>query len=283
MNLLPEYALSRLDTVHHCSAETLLNALPSDSIDMAITSPPYDQLRTYNMFDWNFEAIAHQTYRVLKAGAVLVWVVGDATIDGSETLTSFRQALYFRDVAGFRMHDTMIYKKAGVVYPEINRYYPQFEYMFVFSKGRPNTTNLQTQRNRYAGTSNYGDLTTREVDGSLTNKGKRTIKEFGVMGNVWEFVTGFGNSSRDKEAFLHPAAFPEKLAERHILTWSNPGDVVLDFFMGSGTAAKMARRHNRRYMGCDVSQEYVTLARKRLEIPYAVDMFALAHAEAVNA
>lgn len=249
----------QLDTIYPMSAELFLTALPDDCIDMAITSPPYDNLRTYSGFTWDFEYIAQQTFRVLKPGGVLVWVVGDATIDGSETLTSFRQALYFRDVCGFRMHDTMIWEKGGgMPHQPYIRYCSVFEYMFVLSKGTPKTTNILT----YPKTNVKQKRSRRRRDGTMR------VDVSGCGGgaypNVWLIHTGLNMTTTDVEAFDHPAMFPEKLAEDHILSWSNPGDTVLDFFMGSGTTAKMARKHKRHYLGCDLNPEYVRLAQRRL-------------------
>ena len=119
----------------------VMKSIPDKSIDMVLTSPPYDNLRDYKGYTFNFEGIAQEIYRVLKDGGVCVWIVGDATIKGSETGTSFRQALYFKEI-GFNLHDTMIwYKTNPMPYIKKNCYTPCFEYMFVFSKGKPNTFN----------------------------------------------------------------------------------------------------------------------------------------------
>jgi DNA modification methylase len=263
---LLERVPSTRDYVYCCDALTLLKALPTKSVKMILTSPPYDDLRAYSgLWSFPFEEIAREAYRVLDDGGVLVWVVGDQTVNGSETLTSMRQALYFVDRVGFKMHDTMIYQK-DMAYPETNRYSPCFEYMFVLSKGKPTTFNRLTQKNKQAGT--RITKTQRRRDGKMeASNGKRTGKRMpaqGALPNVWYFSSGYMKTTKDKEAYQHPAMFPEELARRHILTWTNPGDTVLDFFAGSGTTLKMARNLNRRYIGCDISSEYVELARKRL-------------------
>lgn len=275
--LLPALARSsiELDHVYCCRAEDLLTTLPDNYIDLIVTSPPYGTLRTYKGFAWDFETIARQSYRVLKLGGVLVWVVGDQTINGSETLVPFEQALRFRDV-GFRVHDTMIYQK-DCSFPETNRYYPVFDYMFVCSKGKPATANLITVPNKYAGTKIT--KTQRRPDGELEigvgQRQGRIHKEMGVLGNVWYLSSGYMKITKDTFAYEHPAMFPEKLAERHILTWSNPGDIVLDFFGGSGTTAKMARANGRRYLTCDISREYCDLMERRLSLPFTLPMLAL--------
>ena len=268
--------MRELDTIQCLDAITFMRQLDDDSIDMGIASPPYDNLRTYGGHsDFDFETIAQETYRVLKPGGVLVWVVGDATIDGSETLTSMRQALYFVDVVGFKMHDTMIYHKSGS-HPNIEntRYNNRFEYMFVLSKGTLTKANLQMKKNLKAGmkTSRTG---TRQRNGKIVKYCDpfMVIKDETILHNVWDINVGFNHTTKDKEAYLHPAMFPEKLAERHILTWSNSGDIVMDYFMGSGTTAKMARNNGRHYIGCDINREYVDLARARLAKPYTMPMF----------
>lgn len=260
----------QLDTIHHCDALTLLRALPDACVDMAITSPPYDNLRSYKGYSWDFEGIASQLYRVLKPGRTLVWVVGDAVVDGSESLTSFKQAIHFREAAGFRLHDTMIYQKDSLQFPDKLRYYQCFEYMFVFTKGTPRVVNLMTTQTTYF---NNAASTKRKRDGTLERVKYAVGHETRILTNVWTFGVGYGKSSKDRLAFEHPATFPEKLAERHIMTWSNVDDVILDPFMGSGTTAIAARQLNRRYIGCDISAEYVALAKRRLAQPFTLDMF----------
>lgn len=263
MIVLNENGTPELNCVHHCRAEALLSALDTASVDLVVTSPPYDNLRTYNGFSWNFEYIAQQTYRVLKPGGVLVWVVGDATIDGSESLSSFEQALYFKNQVGFRVHDTMIWHKYPAQYGKFNRYTPAFEYMFILSKGAPKVFIPATAPNPNAGDAVKKRRTSfggwKDVDSVHITKANT------VMDNVWMIEVG-GQSATD--GIGHPAIFPEKLAARHIETWSNPGDVVLDFFGGSGTTAKMARRAGRDYITCDISREYCDLMERRLAQPY---------------
>ena len=248
-----------VDRVHCMDALSMLKLLPDDSIDMGLTSPPYDNLRTYNGFTWDFEGIAQQLYRAIKPGGVLVWIVGDATIDGSETLTSFKQAIYFKDQCGFKVHDTMIYSSEPSPQNPAVRYSASFQYMFILSKGKPLTYNLTRMSEK---TGEIKLCTKRSAKGDLV---KKTWRPGGSpLSNVWHISTGGGKMSTDPITYQHPAVFPEILAERHIRTWSNPGNVVLDPFMGSGTTAKMAWKHGRHYIGCDISPEYVTLSRQRL-------------------
>ena len=254
----------KLDTIITGDSAEVLKTFPDACIDLTVTSPPYDNLRTYNGFTFDFETIAHELFRVTKAGGVVVWVVGDATANGSETGTSFRQALYFMQ-CGFNLHDTMIYEKAGCAFPSSNRYNQIFEYMFIFSKDKPKTSNLiKDKKNKWAGQSTFGNSSNRQKDGTIKSFGKRIIKDVGLRNNIWRYANGNGFGQKDKSAYSHPATFPEQLANDHILSWSNEGDTVLDCFCGSGTTPKMARLANRHYVGIETSAEYVELANKRI-------------------
>ena len=237
----------------------VMKGLPDKCIDLTVTSPPYDNLRTYNGFFFDFEGIAKELYRITKDGGVVVWVVGDATINGSETGTSFRQALYFRDVVGFRLHDTMIYEKSGGgAVGSIYSYWQNFEYMFVFTKGKLRTFNpIEDRPNKVSGTEKVEDVGRRSVDGTRKPPRKVKRKPYGKRFNLWRY-----GSSRNETG--HPAIFPEQLANDHIISWSNPGDLVLDPFVGSGTTAKMALLNGRNYIGVDISEEYCEIARKRI-------------------
>ncbi|MCG7345319.1 site-specific DNA-methyltransferase [Sporosarcina sp. ACRSL] len=237
----------------------VLRELADNSIDLTVTSPPYDNLRTYNGFTWDFEGIAQELYRVTKDGGVVVWIVNDATINGSETGTSFRQVLHFME-CGFKLHDTMIWQKISP-FQHKNRYIASFEYMFILSKGKPKTANLiKDRKNKWGGTAVHGTL--RQIDGSLKKptgmKVGRKVAEYGARLNIWEMPGDKANKTG------HPAVFPEPLAQDHILTWSNEGDVVLDCFGGSGTTAKLALLNNRNFIHIDISEEYVAIANQRI-------------------
>jgi len=244
----------------------ILKEIDTCSIPLTITSPPYDQLREYSGGSgkaWNFEVfkpIAQQIFRVTKQGGIVVWVVGDATVNGSETGTSFRQALYFME-CGFNLHDTMIYEKANISFPESNRYYNAFEYMFVFSKGKPKTFNPIKTKNPLGG---------KPVTSTKRGKNGIVIKDHGyvtkklrpdysVIRNVWIIQNGHCGVGQK-----HPAIFPEKLANDHIISWSNKGDLVLDCFAGSGTTCKMAIENHRNYIGIEISEEYIPIINQRI-------------------
>ena len=248
-----------------------IKTFDDDCIDLTVTSPPYDNLRAYNGFAWDFEALAKDLYRVTKPGGVVVWVVGDATIKGSETGTSFRQALFFKDACGFNLHDTMIYsaKKPPLTH---NRYEQSFEYMFILSKGKPKTFNPLLRENLSFGQKKYfasnNAASSKEIGSTQGGKQGKTYiarNRTSIKGNIWHYNVGNNCSTLDKIAFQHPAIFPEQLASDHILSWSNEGDVVLDPFMGSGTTGKMALLHNRKFIGIELSQEYVNIAKARIE------------------
>lgn len=239
----------------------LMRELPDNSIDLTVTSPPYDNLRKYNGFVWDFESIAKELFRVTKEGGVVVWIVSDSTVKGSETGTSFRQALYFKDI-GFNLNDTMIYAKNNPM-PNVNqkRYTQSFEYMFVLSKGSVKTFNPIMEPCTYAGSYTFGNPSTWRDTGELIKTKKRKINDFKKKSNIFYYTVGSVTSKNIK----HPAVFPEQLASDHIITWSNEGDVVLDPFLGSGTTAKMALLNNRHYIGFDISKEYCDIAKERIE------------------
>ena len=240
---------------------TVLSTLPDECIDLVVTSPPYDDLRTYGGHSWDFAGVARELTRVLKPGGVIVWVVADATVNGSETLTSMRQAIHFKDVCGLNVHDTMIYKKSAVGACGSNlAYWQEWEYSFVLSKGRPaNVNRLKDRKNATAG-SHRSPTVKQNVVGTRRH-GKVEIAEEGIRGNVWTYHTGnFGGDDKHE----HPAPFPETLAKDHVTSWSNPGDVVLDPFAGSGTTLKAAKELNRHWLGIEINPAYVEICHKRL-------------------
>lgn len=222
--------------------------MPDNFIDLTVTSPPYDNLRKYNGYSFDFEPIARELYRVTKQNGILVWVVGDATIDGSETGTSFKQALYFKEL-GFKLHDTMIYEKNSPAYPANrngNRYTQIFEYMFVFAKGKVVKNLICDKPNKWAGHKDF------------SGKLKNPVPDFSPRNNIWRYVTSFNGVK-------HPAPFPEALAHDHVVSWSDEGNLVYDPFMGSGTTAVVAKRLGRSYIGSEISDEYCVLIEDRLK------------------
>jgi len=243
-----------------------LKRFKDDCLDLTLTSPPYDNLRDYKGFSFDINKLSSELYRTTKPGGIVVWVVGDAVVAGSETGTSFRQALRFIEV-GFRLHDTMIYQKNNFANPSKGRYHQIFEYMFVFSKGKPKTFNpIKDRKNIYAGhAGSWGKNTTRKKDGSLEGdkKSSKIISDYGMRYNIWKYQTS-ATGQEDKVAYEHPAIFPIQLATDHILSWTNKGDLVYDPFMGSGTTAKASLELNRQYIGSEISTEYVELINKRL-------------------
>jgi len=242
-----------------------LKELPDNSVDLTVTSPPYDNLRTYNnSLDWGehvWKPVIQELYKLTKEGGVVVWIVGDATIKGSETGTSFKQALYFKEV-GFNLHDTMIWSKPTftAVGALKTRYAQTFEYVFVLSKGSIKTFNpIKDRKNKSFGSKKHGSI--RQKDGTTKPQSSlgKPVAEYGQRFNVWNINTEVSNSTR-----CHPAQFPEALARDHIISWSNKGDMVLDPFMGSGTTGKMAKILDREFIGIEKDAEYFKIAEARI-------------------
>lgn len=240
----------------------LMRRIQTDCVDLVVTSPPYDDLRVYNGYAFDFEAIAKQMLRVLKEGGVAVWVVGDR-INGGRSLTSFRQGVAFQEL-GFVMHDVMIYQKENTPFQRANAYTNCYEFMFVLSKGGPpqtfNPLRCETARHGTE-TAVYG----KGADGDNSKRRAVTLGKSKVRNNIWPYAVGAGGTTNDRWAFKHKAMFPEKLARDHILSWSNPGDLVLDPMCGAGTTLKMAKETGRQYMGIEISHEYARLARRRVK------------------
>lgn len=256
--------------IYNCNCIDGLKLLDDNSVDLTVCSPPYDNLREYhgviNEDTWNFDVfkpIAKELYRVTRKGGVVVWVVGDAVVDGGETGSSFRQALYFQE-CGFKLHDTMIYEKNSSTFParaDSKRYSQIFEYMFVFVKGkiRNDIKLIADKKNKWFGWTNWGQHSQYDTEGNLVKaKNIRPIPEFSLRTNIWKYSVSFNDKTG------HPAVFPEKLAEDNILSWSCEGDLVLDPFMGSGTTAKMAMLNNRNYIGFELNKDYYEKSLERV-------------------
>lgn len=238
----------------------LMKDMKEGCVSLTVTSPPYDDLRNYNGYTFDFKNIARELYRVTKKGGIVVWVVNDR-INGGFSLTSFKQALFFKRI-GFTIHDIMIYRKKNTPFMRSNAYTNCFEFMFVLSKGKPKIfrpLKIPTVRNGYEilPSNKKPDGTCKRILGRLNEKKTKT--------NIWEYAVGLGGTTNDRVAFKHPAVFPEKLAEDHILSWSKQRDLIFDPMVGSGTTCKMALIHNRRYIGCDISKEYIGIAKQRLK------------------
>jgi len=237
----------------------VMRQMPDECVDLVVTSPPYDNLRDYHGYTLDVPGIIAQFKRIMKPGGVIVWVVGDATVNGSETGTSFRQALAFMD-AGFNLHDTMIYRKLNPIPLTHNRYEQAFEYMFVFSKGRPKIFN-PIKAKTFLGGAKLCRKTQKQYENSFAMRKRDEITVVGnekYCHNIFEYLVG----QNDKT--IHNAPFPEQLAADHIISWSNEGDLVLDPMCGSGTTCKMAERLGRHWIGIDVSAEYCEIARERV-------------------
>ena len=239
---------------------TFMKNLPKNFVDLTVTSPPYDNLRDYKGYSFDFEDISKELYRVTKEGGVVVWVVADKIKNGNKSLTSFKQALYFQEV-GFNVHDVMIYKKKNTPFMRSNAYTNCYEFMFIFSKGKPKTFNpikVPTVR------SGKEKLPYNKGADGVNKKAYGELNKVKTKTNVWEYAVGYGGTTTDKIAFEHPAVFPEKLVQDHIISWSKEGEIVFDPMCGSGTTCKMALLNNRKYLGVDISKEYTQIAIKRV-------------------
>lgn len=257
-----------------------MSRMEDNYIDLTVTSPPYDNLRSYNGYSFDFEPIAKELYRVTKKGGVVVWVVGDATIKGSEKLIPYKQCLYFQSI-GFNVWDTMIYQKEFCPFPANVRYNQQFEFMFILSKGKVKTFNplkesksekevkkilkgrINVASKSYRGKT--GETNRADTDDKMLKRIQKsaTCTEK-IRSNVWKINAGYMVGSKDKIAFEHPATFPEQLANDHIISWSNENNIVYDPFLGSGTTAKMALLNNRYFVGSEISEEYCEIAKNRI-------------------
>lgn len=251
-----------INKIYNEDCLTTMKRMPDNFVDLTVTSPPYDNLREYNGYSFCFEEIAKELFRITNTGGIVVWVVGDSTVKGTESGTSFKQALFFKEV-GFNLHDTMIYQKVN--YPPLthNRYEQSFEYMFVFAKGKPKTFNPIMIPCKNAGKVEKYGLDRRQNHGKnhamrLYDKTEYiATKETKISPNIFSYTTGAEKNG-------HPAPFPEKLASDHIISWSKENDLVYDPFMGSGTTAKMAILNNRNYIGSEISKEYCDIIEKRV-------------------
>ncbi len=267
-NKRDEWRKFKTGEIYNGDNTIMTDFIQSDSVDLVVTSPPYDNLRTYNSCSdlWTFDKfkkLVPKLYRVMKPGGVIVWIVNDATVNGSETGTSFKQALYFKE-SGFNLADTMIYEQTGTGAKGSNKlYFQNFEYMFIFSKGKHKTFNLikDVKNKRHGAICTRGRL---HKDGSVKDSVSRIVPEFSRRSNIWRYHAG--NNGDYKSG--HPAVFPEKLVKDHIITWSNENDIVFDPFMGSGTVAQKAIELNRRWIGIEYNREYFENSIVRINKTY---------------
>ncbi len=245
----------------------VLSTLPDECIDLVVTSPPYDDLRTYGGHSWDFYGVARELTRVLKPGGVIVWVVADKTVDGSETGTSMRQALHFKDVCGLKLWDTMIWDKPWTNYGDTaSRYAGTWEYCFVLSNGKPKSITILRDRSNVTAGNGRSMRSDRRVTGDKQGTPRAdgyVTHESGPRKAIWTIPVG-GTLVEGENGISHPAVFPETLAKDHIASWSSPGDVVLDPFSGSGTTCKAAKELNRHWLGIEVNPAYVKISNARL-------------------
>lgn len=260
-----------VNKVYRGDSCNILYDLADSTIDLVVTSPPYDNLRKYDGVGdtWNhekFKCVADNLYRVLKDGGVIVWNVNDKVENGSKTGTSFKQVLYFMEI-GFNLNDTMIWSKLNPM-PVVKqpRYTPRFEYMFILSKGKPKTFNPIMIPCKSAG-KEYNS-TAKNMDGeSGRHKLHYNVNKEMVDYNIWEIAVAQNRTlyNVNGKMIKHPAVFPYEIPFRHIKTWTNEGDIVLDPFAGSGTTLVAAKDLNRNYIGIELNEDYCEIIRQRLE------------------
>jgi len=249
------------------SVQFIKDNIPDNFVDLTVTSPPYGDLRKYKGFIFDYKLMFNELYRVTKQGGVVVWIIGDKTEKGTESLTSFKHALYAKEI-GFNVHDTMIYEKSTSPFPESIRYNQKFEYMFILTKGKPKTINLQKET-AHSNLNRLGkkDGSYRQQNGDMEHGKYDSRKKDKIKGNIWYYAVGMNCTTKDKIAFQHPAQFPEQLAQDHIFSWSNEGDIVLDPMCGSAITCKMAFLNKRNFIGIDTSEEYINeICIPRLEM-----------------
>jgi site-specific DNA-methyltransferase (adenine-specific) len=251
--------VTEFEGLYTANCVKFMSSMPEEYVDLVVTSPPYDNLRNYNGYSFEFEGIANGLLRVVKEGGIIVWVVSDK-INGGRSLTSFRQGLYFQEI-GFTVHDVMIYQKKNTPFMRSNAYTNAYEFMFILSKGKPKTFNPLKEKTVRNG---FEMVVFNKGPDGINKKNLKELKTEKTKTNIWGYAVGLGGTTSDTIAFKHPATFPEKLAQDHILSWSNEGDLVFDPMCGSGTTCKMAFLLRRKYLGVDISEEYINIAKTRL-------------------
>ncbi len=255
-----------LDDIYWIRCEVGLKQLNDDSIDLVVTSPPYDEMRDYNGFDLRIEEVIGELYRVMKTGGIAVWVAGDETRGGDESATTFEHIIKFKKI-GFILYDTMIFKKQNPPPKNHRRYEQCFEYMFILSKGKPLTTRLIMQSCKKAGKIRSGNTYIHDKSDIYFSQHKEgKVFSEKIRSNIWEYTVGNAEKYKNIVRRQHPAKFPILLARDHILSWSNEGEVILDPFMGSGTTALAAKLLNRKYIGFEISKDYWQRSREYLKL-----------------
>lgn len=259
-NTLPENQIICGDSVE------ILRSFPDNSIDIVVTSPPYDAIRDYKGFSYDLHATGKEIQRVLKLGGVAVIVIQDQTKNFGKTLTSFRTILDWCDSFGFKLFETVIYRKYGAEGAWWNkRFRVDHEYIPIFLKGeRPQYFNKEHLKipSKHGGKTLTGGGT-RLTNGIRIATRAIKINLMKCRGTIWEYLTA-GDGSRLKHE--HPATFPDKLPYDFIQCFCPEGGIVLDPFVGSGTTTVAAKNLGRRYIGIDIAPEYCAIAEKRMQI-----------------
>lgn len=254
-----------LNKITNCDCLNGFKLVPDNSIDLYVSSFPYQNARTYKGFSFDYKLFGSEITRTLKEGGVFCSIIGDTVVNGSETLEPLKQAIYFKEVLGLNVWDTMIYRKSNFSHPEKARYHQTWEYVFVFSKGKPRTFNpIKDRKNKTAGAiGNFGINSFTEADGSKSVRCKKITAEYGMRHNVWDCLTR--GQELVCEKLLHPAMAPKSLTRDLIISWSNPGDIVADPCAGAYTTSIMAQKEGRNWIGFECANEYCLYAQELFE------------------
>ena len=241
-----------------------MKAIPDGSVDLVVTSPPYDRTRDYNGFSFDLHATGEQIFRILRDGGVAAVVIQDQTKNFGKSLTSFRTVVDWCDNIGFKLFECVIYRKHGTEGAWwTQRFRVDHEYMPIFVKGhRPKYFNKDPLKipSKHGGKTMTGSGN-RQTNGRTTQTIRRAINLTKCRGTVWEYLmAGDKNPVKRK----HPAPFPDKIPLDFIQCFCQPDGIVLDPFMGSGSTAVSAKKLGRHFLGFDISSEYCKIAETRL-------------------
>jgi site-specific DNA-methyltransferase (adenine-specific) len=240
-----------------------MRKLPDDSIDLVVTSPPYDNLRTYKGFSVDLHSTGKEAYRVLKDGGIAVMVIQDQTKAFAKTLTSFRLIIDWCDNIGFRLFETIIYRKYGTEGAWWKaRFRVDHEYMPIFLKGKkPQYFNkkLLMVPSKHGGEILTGSGN-RRTTGETTKTVTRPINPTKCRGTIWDYLMA---GDKDPLKRKHPAPFPDQIPIDFITCFCPPKGIVLDPFIGSGSTAVAAKKLGRHYIGFEITPEYCEIAEQR--------------------
>ena len=243
----------------------IMKKIEENTFDLIVFSPPYDSLRKYNDYTFDLKKTGEQIFRVLKDGCLCAMVIQDQTKNFGKSLTSFRTAVDWVDRIGFKLFETVIYRKHGIEGAWWNkRFRVDHEYIHLFLKGeKPRYFNKDPLRipSKHGGKTMVGSGN-RKTDGTTTKTTTIHVNKMKCRGTVWDYLNA-GDKNKLKQQ--HPAVFPDKIPYDIISCFSPVKGLVLDPFVGSGSTCVMAKKLDRFYTGIDISSKYIEIAKKRLK------------------